>query len=198
MHPYNRVHSMVIIYNITTYQYQYQYLNAGEQITMPTPSETKYRPSLTRRQIAQAINLAQADIRAHPATGVATESLTLLTVLIPYLAKIDQEAITPSHVTAPKMSLLESLGEAVNPNPPELEQCTNDPDSFASKDEYWKHCYDRMQTGENLSVREINAAREHMYLNDLMTDEEIFLFESQGNNGDITMESIAPPSLQRR
>ncbi len=47
-----------------------------------------------------------------------------------------------------------------------------------SKEVYWKRCYEKyIQDPASCTVPEIEAAYEHMYLNDLMTTEEMVIHE---------------------
>jgi hypothetical protein len=91
-------------------------------------------------------------------------------------AKIANKAITPAYVTRkhtdPTIAMLEDLGA------PEAEIAALD--DTETKEQYWERCYLKFVSTFNLcTVSEIEAAYEHMYLNDLMTPEQLENFEAR-------------------
>lgn len=132
---------------------------------------TKYRPVLTAAQILHIITLAKSE------SPISTESIGIVSCLVPFQAKIQNAAITPAYTMAPakvKAHSLESLGgmtEDIGGLPTG--------DGSKPKEEYWEICYFMYKTSPTTcTLQEIQAAREHMYLNDLMTPEEMVEFEA--------------------
>lgn len=129
------------------------------------PKQQKFRPVLTADQISKILELAKTEL------PLSVDAISLIATLSPFQAKILNQGITPAYTLAParvKANSLESLGAAsaaVDHNP--------------NKEEYWALCYERLQEygAEHLSLNEIQAAREHMYLNDLMSADEMVEFE---------------------
>ena len=121
----------------------------------------RYRPVLTAEQIAKVLDLAKLE------QPMSDTSMQLIGILAPFKAKIDNQGILPAYSVEPKVSMLQSLGE--------------DPSqSVMSKEDYWFVCYKKyVATHQLCTLDEIAAAREHMYLNDLMTPEEMEEFEKQ-------------------
>ena len=138
--------------------------------TAATTAKTKYRPSLTVEQIRQILNLARLE---NPISNV---SISIIATLTPVLAKIEVGTLTASYVPAapaPSLTMLEAIGAASSDS-------TIAPSHAAiSKETYWEACYQKLiATPLECSIEEIEAAREHKYLNDLMTPEEIVEFEA--------------------
>lgn len=128
--------------------------------------QAKYRPVLTATQITHILTLAKTE---QPLTE---QSLSIISTLSPFLAKIQNAGITPAYIPDSKPSVysLESLGgenHSLSPVPKEV---------------YWEECYKKYNlTPELCSINEIEAANEHMYLNELMSPEEAKLFEEKSN-----------------
>lgn len=124
----------------------------------------KYRPSLTAAQIEQIIHLSKQDI-SNPL------NLSLITVLAPFKAKIDNEGLVPAYSATPRSSLLEQLSSNLEDDKVSLEA--------GDKEAYWEQCYLKMQKLgiTSCSLAEIQAANEYRYLNDLMSEEEVAAFE---------------------
>ena len=128
---------------------------------MSTP---KYRPVLTAADIGHILYLAKME------APISSASVRILGILAPFQAKIENAGIKPAYVEKPykaKVNSLESLGfskPAIVDMPKEV---------------YWEASYNKYKgSHSNCSLEEIRAAQEHMYLNDLMSPEELFTFES--------------------
>jgi len=131
-------------------------------------SQTKYRPSLTATQIEHLINLCKLE------QPISDTSIEILGILAPFQAKIQNGALTPAYKTTPKSSILESLGAAA----PMHDKYVFQNVVYSSKEEYWKACYNVYAINPtSLTVVEIQAAKEHMYLTGLMSPEEMVEFE---------------------
>lgn len=103
------------------------------------------------------------------------ESVELIGILAPFQAKIANSGIATAYTSTPKATLMESLGESLNPDSPAyiLHGAT-----YLTKEEFWEACYELYTANPTqLSLKEIEAAKEHMYINDLMAPEEIEDFE---------------------
>ena len=103
------------------------------------------------------------------------ESVELIGILAPFQAKIANSGIATAYTSTPKATLMESLGESFKPNSPAyiLHGVT-----YSSKEEFWEACYWLYaKDPTKLSLEEIGAAKEHMYLNELMSPEEVEEFE---------------------
>jgi hypothetical protein len=105
--------------------------------------------------------------------------MELAGILAVALTKIDNDVRAPAYVVSPKMTIEEGVGlTVVSSTPASRSGYTLNGVSWSSKEEYWAACHYLYNTSpESCSVEQIKAAKEHMYLNDLMTDEEILDFE---------------------
>lgn len=133
---------------------------------MSTPAyKKKYRPVLSATAIAHIIALAKSE---HP---LSSRSIEVIATLSPFLAKIENAGVAPAYTQAPpKPSLEESLGMVETATVQLFGE---------SKEKYWHSCYNKYKINPvSCSLVEIEAAREHMYLHDLMSPEEIEEFEA--------------------
>lgn len=122
-------------------------------------SKGKYRPSLPAHLIAHIVDLAKKEI------PMSTESIELIGILAPFMAKVENLAMAPAYTTTPKLSMFESIGGEVA-------------DASEPKEEYWYRCYLKLIAKPNqCSLKEIEAANEHRYLNGLMDALEMASFE---------------------
>lgn len=128
----------------------------------------KFRPVLTASQIAQILNLAKSE---KPLTSA---SLSLISTLAPFMAKIENAGITAAYTLAePKPDLLSSLGAVSSA------ASSNNQSNLQTKEEIWEEAYHKYTSNPvSCSLQEIRDAKEHAYLNDLMTKEEEEAFES--------------------
>ena len=145
------------------------------RITSPVPAITrqgkgaakKYRPSLTAQQVSTILTLAKT------ALPLTDETMSLISTLAPFMAKIENDGIVPAYTVSnkPPANSLESLGGMI----------TSDANSHVSKEAHWEQCYLRiLEVGAAACTLEtIQAAEEHRYLNDLMTPEEETAHESK-------------------
>jgi len=141
-------------------------------MTSSSPQQHKYRPSLTALQIAHIVKLAEEDIAR---TGDSYDSLSIIRSLSPLLVKINTGAIKSSYVSTPMPSIFDKLGEAPTSTPP-----TPSPSASMSKKEYNHKCYIKYHAHMNTCTpEEINAAKEHAYINDLMTASEEQEYEKE-------------------
>ena len=151
----------------------------------------KYRPVLTANQITHILNLAKLE---NPLSDI---SLSVISTLSVFQTKIDNAAVLPAYssiqstasastaVTREEKQLLD-LGEipatsgastsaalahsGIYPNATDL----------VDKEVYWEECHTKYKyTPELCSVKELSAAQEHMYLNDLMTAEQEAAWEAK-------------------
>lgn len=136
----------------------------------------KYRPVLTEQQITHILELTKKDL--------SPISMSIISVLSPFQAKIANKAIIPAYTTgdASRPSLLESLGGTSS------EELTA---SHANKEDYWKACYDKyVANPASCSLQEIEGYKMYSYINSLMTEKEEQEFElsmmSNITNGGIT------------
>ena len=127
---------------------------------MTAKTNTKYRPVLTATQIAHILTLAKSEV------PMSSTSISILGSLSPFYAKIQNKAVEPAYETAPKASILESLGALPIP--------------AVDKETYWAECYEKWSIAgpTALNLEEIAGANEHRYINGLMTAEEISDFEA--------------------
>lgn len=135
--------------------------------------KAKYRPPFTASQITFLLALAKADY----ITSSSAVSLECLQILSSYQNKIDSKLLASAYETKGRESLLDSLGGG-DSSAAHMAQLPDSATLHATqgmaKEAYWKLCYERYAEDPTLlSVSEIQAAKEHMYLNDLMSAEEI-------------------------
>lgn len=126
----------------------------------------KHRPTLTREQIVRIIELARTPT-------ISDLDLQLISSLVPYLSKIDNATVVPAYNTTSRASVLEQLGGPIS----QISHVTQE-----SKEEYWSTCYTKYAAHpEVCTVLEIQAAKEHMYLHNLMNEQEVAEFEQQAD-----------------
>ena len=131
---------------------------------MTNLSKEKYRPVLTAEQIEHIIYLAKNE------QPLSSKSIGVISKLAPFLTKIQNAGITPAYTTNDKPALYEQLGASTSENT----------GASKSKEEYWEECYNKKLTegAQALSIKELEAAKEWEYLNNLMTPEEKIDFEN--------------------
>ena len=138
-------------------------------------SKTKYRPSITASQIRKLIHLARNE------APITDESIQIISVLSPFLAKIECGANKPAYSTAPKKAeanSLVALGGAEDIATNVIRELSIDKN--LPKTVLWEQCYIKYSSNpDSCSAHEIACSQEHRYLNDLMTPEEIAAFELQ-------------------
>ena len=142
-----------------------------------TTNPAKYRPVLTATQIAHMLALCK---REQP---LSNESLSLISTLSPFMAKIENAGIVPAYTikgTATK-SLLDRLGGGSS------EPCSNQPAQGTDaahrdgvlKEVYWEQSYQAYKADPaSCSLAQIEAAREWMYLHELFSPTEKEEFEA--------------------
>lgn len=119
----------------------------------------KYRPVLPAHLIEHILALAKSE------NPISASSIEVVGILAPFQAKIQNDSLTPAYTTEPKQSLEEKLGMSTP--------------HYDDKVDYWAACYNKyVATPAECSLAEIQAAQEHMYLNNLMSDEEVAVFEA--------------------
>lgn len=129
---------------------------------MSSKSKKKYRPVLSAGAISHILALAKSE------SPITSASLEVISILAPFMAKIENDAISAAYEATPKQSLEEKLGIGVPVTHPIV----------LAKEAYWEVCYSKYKTNPtSCSLQEIQAAREHMYLHDLMSPQEIAEFE---------------------
>lgn len=143
----------------------------------------KFRPVLSAYLITHIIALAKQDVVAG---STSLSSIELISILAPFAAKIENAGITAAYTTAPRKSLEESLGmPASTPAPTQELQATSthymlDGAYFVNKEEYWEACYQKsLSSPSSCTLQELQAAREHKYLEGLMPPEEMVEFEKE-------------------
>ena len=131
---------------------------------------SKYRPSLTASQIAHIISMC------HSENPISPESVSVIAKLTPFLAKIEVGALAPAYTHA------HSPSKPRNPEGYTYETTYNFRGvNYPDKESYWAACYEWSQTTAHrvdMSLPEIQGANEHRYLNDLMSPEEMEVFEA--------------------
>lgn len=113
----------------------------------------KFRPVLTSQQITHLISLCKKDL--------SNESLSCLSILLPFEHKISNSLITPAYTTQIKSSKIDELGFSTPTTKTDL-----DVGSLHTK---------YLECGEDISqfsLTEIKAIQLYRYENDLMTPEQ--------------------------
>lgn len=130
-------------------------------------SSPKYRPVLTAAQILHILTLAKTE-----SPDISDMSISLISSLAPFQAKIENAGIQAAYTTSPRVSLLDSIGGASSESIPV--------DRPLLKEDYWEACYNKfLATPIACSLEEIAGAQEHKYLHQLMTPEELAKFEER-------------------
>jgi len=163
---------------------------------------TKYRISLPPDIISHLVSLAKKD-----SSTLSIEALKILIpvqakidadVLVPaYITNPKPDLFEQLGFESPDTSFIDSVSKANKliadlyapnlsirnnnglqareyiPNIYEVHQ-----EEFLTKEDYWEACYKKHQKyPDHCTIRDLEAAKEHMYLNGLMTPEEIKEFE---------------------
>jgi hypothetical protein len=143
-------------------------------------SKPKYRPVLTAAQITKILALAKLE------QPISAESFSLISTLSPFAAKIANNGIQAAYSLAPiKPSTLESLGGPSDHPDFDITNVTGSINTGGlglgrSKELYWEQCHDKYGSDPvACTLEEIQGAKEHMYLNDLMSPEEVVEFEQE-------------------
>lgn len=144
----------------------------------------KYRPSLTEPQITHIITLCKYNCNDK-------DSVSIIRTLAPFLSKIENRAMKASFTTSPKLDTMDMIGEEKEDNRL-AKGSTNDSDSPShsslSHDDllaYNLKCYNHYKIAaavdrlEDITLHQIDAAREHMYMADLMSLEEELAYEKE-------------------
>tara|TARA_R110000765_G_scaffold26322_2_gene64341 strand:+ start:12073 stop:12597 length:525 start_codon:yes stop_codon:yes gene_type:complete len=153
-----------------------------------TAIKAKYRPVLTAVQIEQILYLAKSE------QPLSSMSMSLISTLAPFQAKIHNSALTPAYIIADnakarQADVMQSLGSLSS-----LDSTVADPYAISaikpnglSKQQYWEACYNKFKLDPiSCSLAEIEASQEHAYLNELMSPKELAAFESIFNTeGDL-------------
>lgn len=128
-------------------------------------SEPRFRPVLSATELAYIESLVKQDYLANS----SPTALPILSKITPLMVKISLGTANPAYSTTPKLSLEESLGFSIPEESP-----------GEAKEKYWAACYTKLteQGVDSCTPAEIAAAKEHMYLNDLMSPEEEAAFEA--------------------
>lgn len=148
--------------------------------------EQKYRPSLSGLQIAVILDT----FRSLPIKSA--EHISIMRTLSPFLAKIECGAIVPSHTAQrdpAKVDLLSAIGASLDHSSSrevamELRGYPTVDIPTITKEQWWHQCYEYYilhltdPAGKPITPEQLHAAKEHMYLNDLMTAQEVSEFES--------------------
>jgi len=131
---------------------------------------TKYRPSLTLVQMQHITAMCKME------QPISNLSMEVVATLSTYIAKAENNAVSPAYATSPKQSLEQSLGMGSPASGTFMFQG----EVYTDKEEYWAACYKVYTLNPtSLSLIEIGAAKEHMYLEGLMSNVEIADFEKE-------------------
>lgn len=144
-----------------------------------TQVTSKYRPSLTGEQILHILTLVKRDYCVTEPVDT-TLSFKVIQTLAPFQAKIESAAIAPAYTTQepkPKVNSLEALGGEVDTI---ILSASDTMVASDNKEQYWSSCYALyLLHPEKCTIAELQAAKEHMYINDLMTPEQEKDYEQQ-------------------
>ena len=131
----------------------------------------KYRIALSEVEIDKMLELI--DI-ARIEESLDTTLLSLLSICSQTKAKI-LTGIKPAYAMSEKQTVEESLGM---PKPPPSFDSTVIIPKNVTKEQYWLQCYNKWtNTPDICTLQEIKGAKEHMYINNLMTSAQEAEFE---------------------
>ncbi len=148
--------------------------NVPPNLERPAMTRVKYRPPLSNAQILHILTLCKSE-----SPSISDASIDVIATLGPYQYKIENSGVAPAYTTTPqsKVKLFEKITGSSIVSP--LAADGTEEDYILTKEDYWRQCYHTLQTDPNeCSLKMIQAAKEHMYLNDLMSEEELKEFES--------------------
>ena len=154
-----------------------------------TTSKHRYRPALTADEIRVLDSILKDRYLLESGMEVVTTKLTtadyvILTQLQAKVttlqAKVANNALQAAYVTKkhhiPEIATLESLGAS--------EDMIATVTGGETKEQYWETCYAKfVYNPQACTIPEIEAAHEHMYLNGLMTSDEVTAFEERTKHG---------------
>ena len=127
----------------------------------------KYRPSLTVAQIKRIYRATQL-MYVNTLEKEKDLDKSILQLLAPFIAKIENDAICPSYAPIPRLDIMDQLGGE------------SDAAIIAKSNKvaYNAACYAMyLENPVRCSLDKIKAAKEHMYVNDLMTQIEEMTYE---------------------
>lgn len=144
-------------------------MNTPTQLSSTAVSK-KYRPLLTELQIKRLLDLAHSSYIHYNTTdsNIALDK-SIVQVLAPFVAKIESDAKRVSYISNPRPDLIQELGGK------------DDPATIAkiNKVAFGKAAYAMyLENPATCSLVTIEAAREYMYVNDLMSNEQERIYEA--------------------
>ena len=147
-------------------------------------AQLKFRPVLTEEDILHIITLARNNIASAAPINKSASTL-VLGALVVFKAKIEASKVVAAYSSEEPISSEDRKLIALGAN-----SAHGNTTPYASKEEYWKRCYNKMLTHSKatLTGAELDAAHEHMYLNDLFTPEELIEFETNKHTSEYTTE----------
>jgi len=132
----------------------------------PTGNRAKHRPVLTAAQISHIVLLCKLE------DPLSETSMSIISYLAPFLSKIENSGNVAAYEMIgrkPAHNSLEGLGIPTGENLLD----------GMSKEEIWAKSYAKYELDRvSCTLQELQDAREHMYLNDLMTELEVLEFEA--------------------
>jgi hypothetical protein len=163
--------------NLTKQQRQQK--QQKQQKHQKSSTRGKFRPVFSFAALQQIYTLAKADY----IQSSSPLSLEILGIVAPFLTKIEIGTINPAYVLVDqegKLSKEEKLLISLGASLAEEKHKNNEIQMRSSKEIYWEECWKKFnENPESCSILEIKAAKEHAYLNDLMSQEEIEEFEKK-------------------
>lgn len=164
-------------------------------------TNVKYRPVLTAPQISHMLTLAKNDMMWKESID-ADLSISLISSLSVFQAKINNAGVQAAYtITSAQPNLMEQLGAGdkvefvgdprqIDPSTTLAAHAVDDeaigvpevklPENYLFKEAYWSDCYAKYNIAPaDCTLEELHAAQEHMYLNDLMTPEQLLAFETR-------------------
>lgn len=129
--------------------------------------QPKFRPSLTAAQIEHILSLCKKE------SPLSDSSISCISVLAPFKAKIDNEGISAAYVTTREPKEVREAALLTELTGVEVQDPTNVP-----KEVIWEAAYNKyVASPESCTLEEIKNAQEYRYVHDLMSPEEIERFE---------------------
>lgn len=153
--------------------------------TKPKAAQPKYRPVLTAVQITKILALAKLE------SPLTEASFSLIATLAPFAAKIANAGIAPAYIPSIPISIGDLGGFTIvtaQHKEQVSQQVADTASSYAAgvdKEQQWELAYKQYKADPiSCSLETISAAKEHMYLNDLMSATELAEFEAamEGSN----------------
>ena len=146
---------------------------------MSTQLPARYRVSLTAQDIATITSW----VLTHPDLGIDIKLQSIMSKFLPVNSAIASGDKSADYQPVAKVSIEEQLGmleDIATGTGTAVSNSYGTDQQFATKEKYWEYCYECYIAAEqgSLSAGMLEGAAEHMYLHNLLHEEQLIAFEA--------------------